>query len=106
MTLNFQNNLNFPSNLTGLTDVVNSNLIMTDHDQKKIEEELIGTINHDSNSNYEKQLKKDLNEILNENNQNDNKIQEDNPMLLFHLVDKDGDPHEIVVQIIQRADKF
>jgi len=35
-----------------------------------------------------------------------NKIQEDNPMLLLHLVDKDGDPHEVVIQIIQRPDKF
>ena len=36
----------------------------------------------------------------------ENKIKEDNPMLLFHLVDSDGDPHEIVVQVIQRPDKF
>ena len=36
----------------------------------------------------------------------DNKIQEDNPMLLLHMVDKDGDPHEVVIQSIQRADKF
>ena len=36
----------------------------------------------------------------------ENKIKEDNPMILFHLVDKDGDPHEIVVQVIQRPDKF
>jgi len=36
----------------------------------------------------------------------ENKIKEDNPMLLFHLVDKDGDPHEIVVKVIQRPDNF
>ena len=36
----------------------------------------------------------------------ENRIKEDNPMLLFHLVDSDGDPHEIVVKIIQRPDRF
>ncbi len=36
----------------------------------------------------------------------ENHIQEDNPMLIFRLQDKDGDPHEVVVKIIQRADKF
>ena len=36
----------------------------------------------------------------------ENKIKEDNPMLLFHLVDEDGDPHEIVVKVIQRPDNF
>jgi len=36
----------------------------------------------------------------------ENRIQEDNPMLLLHLEDQDGDPHEVVVKIIQRADKF
>lgn len=30
----------------------------------------------------------------------------DNPMLKFNLVDNDGDPHEIVVRIIQIPDKF
>jgi hypothetical protein len=33
-------------------------------------------------------------------------IQRDNPMVKFNLVDKDGDPHEIVVRIIQIPDKF
>lgn len=33
-------------------------------------------------------------------------IQRDNPMVKFSLVDKDGDPHEIVVRIIQIPDKF
>ena len=36
----------------------------------------------------------------------ENLIQEDNPMLVFHLVDKDGDKHEMVVKVIQRPDKF
>ena len=30
----------------------------------------------------------------------------DNPMVKFSLVDADGDPHEIVVRIIQIPDKF
>ena len=33
-------------------------------------------------------------------------IKRDNPMIKFSLVDKDGDPHEIVVRIIQIPDKF
>jgi len=36
----------------------------------------------------------------------ENHIKEDNPMLLVHLKDKDGDPHEVVIKIIQRPDKF
>ncbi|GJM29115.1 MAG: hypothetical protein DHS20C17_17500 [Cyclobacteriaceae bacterium] len=36
----------------------------------------------------------------------ENKIKEDNPMLVFQLVDSDGDPHEVVVKIIQRPDSF
>ena len=30
----------------------------------------------------------------------------DNPMVKFSLLDKDGDPHEVVVRIIQVPDKF
>jgi hypothetical protein len=30
----------------------------------------------------------------------------DNPMVKFSLVDKDGDPHEIVIRIVQIPDKF
>ncbi len=54
------------------------------------------------------EVQKELDKYLTHNTitKIENKIQEDNPMLLFHLVDKDGDPHEIVVQIIQRVDKF
>jgi hypothetical protein len=33
-------------------------------------------------------------------------IRNDNPMVKFNLLDKDGDPHEIVVRIIQIPDKF
>ncbi|TDI71338.1 MAG: hypothetical protein E2O88_02050 [Bacteroidetes bacterium] len=53
-------------------------------------------------------LQKDLDKYLIHNaiTKVENQIQGDNPMLLFHLVDKDGDPHEIVIKVIQRADKF
>ena len=33
-------------------------------------------------------------------------IRKDNPMIKFNLLDKDGDPHEIVVRVIQIPDKF
>lgn len=33
-------------------------------------------------------------------------IQKDNPMVKFNLLDEDGDPHEVVVRIIQIPDKF
>jgi len=33
-------------------------------------------------------------------------IRKDNPMVKFSLLDKDGDPHEIVIRIIQIPDKF
>jgi hypothetical protein len=33
-------------------------------------------------------------------------IRRDNPMVKFSLIDEDGDPHEIVVRIIQIPDKF
>lgn len=33
-------------------------------------------------------------------------LNRDNPMVKFSLVDKDGDPHEIVVRVIQIPDKF
>ena len=36
----------------------------------------------------------------------ENNINKDNPMLKFFLLDKDGDPHEIVLKIIQIPDKF
>jgi hypothetical protein len=33
-------------------------------------------------------------------------LKRDNPVVKFQLIDKDGDPHEIVVRIIQMPDKF
>ncbi|HYC83795.1 MAG TPA: hypothetical protein VEB86_01180 [Chryseosolibacter sp.] len=33
-------------------------------------------------------------------------LKRDNPMVKFNLIDKDGDPHEVVVRIIQIPDKF
>ncbi len=36
----------------------------------------------------------------------DNQIEKANPTVRFNLMDKDGDPHEIVVRIIQIPDKF
>lgn len=36
----------------------------------------------------------------------DNHSGDDNPSLRFHLVDRDGDPHEVVLKIIQKPDSF
>lgn len=36
----------------------------------------------------------------------ENKIKADNPLVKFYLLDKDGDPHEIVLKIIQTPDTF
>jgi hypothetical protein len=36
----------------------------------------------------------------------ENNITHDNPTVKFFLLDKDGDPHEIVLKIIQVPDKF
>lgn len=36
----------------------------------------------------------------------ENFLGKENPMVKFNLVDSDGDPHEIVVRIIQIPDKF
>jgi hypothetical protein len=33
-------------------------------------------------------------------------IKRDNPMVKFSLIDADGDPHEVVLRIIQIPDKF
>jgi len=35
----------------------------------------------------------------------ENKITEDNPILVFKLQDNEGDEHEIVLKVIQRIDK-
>jgi hypothetical protein len=52
----------------------------------------------------QKDIQKHLqgNEIVNV----ESNINRDNPMVKFSLVDKDGDPHEIVVRIVQIPDKF
>ena len=33
-------------------------------------------------------------------------VKRDNPMVKFSMVDTDGDPHEVVIRIIQIPDKF
>lgn len=52
----------------------------------------------------QKEIEKHLqgNEIVNV----ESNIKRDNPMVKFSLVDKDGDPHEIVIRIVQIPDKF
>jgi hypothetical protein len=35
----------------------------------------------------------------------DKRLKEDNPKLIFTIRDKEGDNHEVVVQIIQRIDE-
>lgn len=36
----------------------------------------------------------------------ENNIHVDNPSVKFYLLDNDGDPHEVVLKIIQTPDKF
>lgn len=36
----------------------------------------------------------------------ENRIKEDNPIVKLFLEDNDGDPHEIVLKIIQTPDRF
>ncbi|HEY9489246.1 MAG TPA: hypothetical protein VIQ51_12970 [Chryseosolibacter sp.] len=36
----------------------------------------------------------------------ENNLGRDNPTVKFSLVDKDGDPHELVIRIVQIPDKF
>lgn len=52
----------------------------------------------------QKELEKNLhdNQIIHVESQ----IRRDNPMVKFSLLDKDGDPHEVVLRIIQIPDKF
>lgn len=52
----------------------------------------------------QKHIEKHLpnNEVINV----ENKINEDNPLVKFYLLDNDGDPHELVIKIIQSPDKF
>ncbi|WP_028978450.1 hypothetical protein [Sporocytophaga myxococcoides] len=35
----------------------------------------------------------------------DKKLKDDNPKVIFKIEDKEGDSHEIVIQIIQRMDE-
>lgn len=52
----------------------------------------------------QKELEKNLhdNQIIHVESQ----VRRDNPMVKFSLLDKDGDPHEVVIRIIQIPDKF
>ena len=36
----------------------------------------------------------------------ESELNRDNPQIKFNLLDKDGDPHEIVLRVIQIPDKF
>lgn len=36
----------------------------------------------------------------------ENEITADNPLIRFYVKDKDGDPHEVVIKVIQKPDKF
>lgn len=33
-------------------------------------------------------------------------LKRDNPTVKFHTIDKDGDPHEIIIRIVQVPDRF
>jgi len=52
----------------------------------------------------QEQIQKHLhdNEVINV----ESDIKQDNPTVKFTLLDKDGDPHQIIVRIIQIPDKF
>ena len=52
----------------------------------------------------QKEIQKHLqhNEIVNV----ETRMSHDNPSIKFSLLDKDGDPHEIVIRVIQIPDKF
>lgn len=53
-------------------------------------------------------LQKEIQQHLQDNEivEVESNLRRDNPMLKFSLLDKDGDPHEIVVRIVQIPDKF
>jgi len=53
-------------------------------------------------------LQKDIQKHLQDNqiSKLESNMERDNPMLRFHLTDKDGDQHELVIRIIQIPDKF
>lgn len=52
----------------------------------------------------QEQIQKHLhdNEVINV----ESNLKQDNPTVKFKLLDKDGDPHEIIIRIIQIPDKF
>lgn len=52
----------------------------------------------------QKEIEKHLqgNEIVNVETQ----LKRDNPQVKFSLLDQDGDPHEVVIRVIQIPDKF
>ncbi|MEO1049990.1 MAG: hypothetical protein AAFX87_05175 [Bacteroidota bacterium] len=54
------------------------------------------------------QLQSQIGELLTQNEvvKVENKITQDNPVITFHLKDKDNDPHQVVVKIIQKPDDF
>ncbi|MDX1627918.1 MAG: hypothetical protein R3345_04415 [Fulvivirga sp.] len=53
-------------------------------------------------------LKESLEKKLPENEiiKIENRITEENPLVKFYLLDKDGDPHEVVLKVIQTPDRF
>jgi hypothetical protein len=53
------------------------------------------------------ELKSEIEKRLKDNKiiQTENRINADNPLVLFLLEDKDGDQHEVVVKLIQKPDK-
>ena len=53
-------------------------------------------------------LQKDIQKHLQDNKivNIESDLQRDNPTVKFNLVDKDGDPHELLIRVIQIPDKF
>jgi hypothetical protein len=53
-------------------------------------------------------LQKDVEKHLQDNTivHVESNMNRDNPMVKFNLLDKEGDPHEIVLRIVQIPDKF
>jgi len=54
------------------------------------------------------QLQQEIGKHLNENRvvNVECNVKRDNPMVKFSLIDKDGDPHDVVIRIVQIPDKF
>ena len=63
-----------------------------------LEENFVNAL-HILQDQIEKQLKD--NQIVNV----ESNLNRDNPMIKFSLIDKDGDPHEVVIRVIQIPDK-